>query len=1112
MAKIQVDPEMSFSEGMVIVAKTVFDDNGKISDFLVTDQYDIYGNNMDQTYRDPYLLKRITIGQRKKYFNVFCNVINTGEPYHSARMMIAKHHDGIIMSWRTNAEKDTILESRLEAALSVSSVGVVVHDISDHIVEWNRGAASILGYSKEEALGNINIGMVKGDSKKILNDHDLNMVKAGQPIIAFETKRHHKNGKLLTVSLSVMPTFNTDGIVTGYISIFYDITDEKKTKNQLRNLDAIEMITNSGVLILDNDQRVVSWNKGAENILGYTADEIIGNKQSFFSYPELYDTQDNYVDELLINGLSGGGDANIKRHKNGSQVICSFNTSPVRDDDGTLLGSVIVFNDNTEKYKAQERMKLFASVVDQSHVGVIIRNRSGIVMEYSAGASKIFGYDASEVMGSRFEFAVTEKEILLSHDIQYRTNNGEIINHLERDMVKKDGTSIICACSYSPFYNESGEIVSLVSIIQDITQSKEFERRSNEAEKMINNLFAIMDTGVALYKLTDDGNDLQLIMHNASYLSLLGMAEQNIEGMLFTEFTKGDSSHVFDLLTVAKTGVSKNMDIYSSLAKSQASISLFSPFENHVAVLFTDRSETIEAQQALERHKTDLTMLFSSLSSGLSMGHIIRDDDGNVVDLVFDLVNQAYERYDTLSSANITGKSFFDVYSEREREYYDTLVDVASNGAQRKLIRNIEPLNRYLEVNCYSPHNDSFITVVVDLTERIATENRIQKAYQDARDASEMKTTFLANMSHEIRTPLNGVIGFAELGLDEATTPKTRDYFEKIKTSGDSLLTIINGILDISKVESGKMEVESEPFDLQEVFEACEVINSNRAQDKNLVLLFKCDIPDNKLLVGDAAKLRQILLNLLSNSIKFTDWGTVKMTAIGKMLDDRKMKVLFEVKDNGIGMSEEQLDKVFDPFMQADSSTTRKYGGTGLGLPISKELVELMGGKLEVVSQIDLGSIFSFELIFETTEAIENNRKNQLAMTPVFNAEALICEDNAMNQLVICEHLMRLGINTTVVENGKLAVELIQKRMLDNNDFAVIFMDIHMPVMDGIEATTLLRENGCKTPIIALTANVMNSDIEHYLESGMNDYLGKPFTKQHLIDCLMRHITPISYE
>jgi len=381
------------------------------------------------------------------------------------------------------------------------------------------------------------------------------------------------------------------------------------------------------------------------------------------------------------------------------------------------------------------------------------------------------------------------------------------------------------------------------------------------------------------------------------------------------------------------------------------------------------------------------------------------------------------------------------------------------------------------------------------------------------RQANRAKSKFLANMSHEIRTPMNSIIGFSELALDNETSPATKEYLEIIKNSAKSLLQIVNDILDLSKIESDTMELESIPFDLQELIAVCENVILPKAIEKNIELRLNVNsLTDNKnkKLRGDPTRLRQVLVNLLSNAVKFTEAGTIDLSVNAVSAAETGVTLRFEVKDTGIGIISDQLTMIFDPFIQPDASTTRCYGGTGLGLSVTRDIIQLMGGELRVESTPGVGSAFSFTLEFEIIDAFDNSRYNEIEK-PHFDGLVLICEDNPMNQKVICEHLARVGLKTVIAENGSIGVELVQNRIRENQKpFDLIFMDMYMPVMDGIKAASVISAMGTGTPIVALTANIMKSDLEKYQQNGICDYCGKPFTKQELWKTLLKYFTPVN--
>ena len=396
--------------------------------------------------------------------------------------------------------------------------------------------------------------------------------------------------------------------------------------------------------------------------------------------------------------------------------------------------------------------------------------------------------------------------------------------------------------------------------------------------------------------------------------------------------------------------------------------------------------------------------------------------------------------------------------------------------------------------------SSSLIVIFIDISQRNYFEQELIKAKEIAEKSVQVKEHFLANVSHEIRTPMNAISGLTKILLKSNPTEKQKEYLDAIKTSSDILLVIINDILDLSKAEAGKMVFEKTDFKIFSLISSITDLLHSKAQEKNLKLVNHFDekIPD--VLIGDAVRLNQIILNLVSNAIKFTEKGEITLITKIADKDEETVTLQFTVKDTGIGIPQEKLPTIFESFTQASTEITRKYGGTGLGLNIVKELVELQDGAISVESKENEGSSFSFILRFPISLNQKSTVKNQEVdkiKTRLEEVNILLVEDNIINQLVAQSVLLDFGCNLDIADNGKVALEKVGEKRYD-----VILMDIQMPEMSGYEVTRYIRLNYpepiCNTPIMAMTANASKDDADKCLSAGMNDYISKPFDERNL--------------
>ena len=487
-------------------------------------------------------------------------------------------------------------------------------------------------------------------------------------------------------------------------------------------------------------------------------------------------------------------------------------------------------------------------------------------------------------------------------------------------------------------------------------------------------------------------------------------------------------------------------------------------------------------------------------------------------------INAKLQNYKEAFNNEVLFKQYYDSLYNNENEKKLTSLQMQYDFDKKQQADSIQHVNEN-KINSLKLHKQKeytglgitgFVLVVLLLffvyrnyTNQRKATTEMAIARQRAEQSEKFKEQFLANMSHEIRTPMNAVMGMTNLVMDSSLSEKQRFYLEGIRKSGETLLHIINDILDLSKIEAGKMEMETIDFSVSEVLEQVKQTLQHKAEEKGLQLIVEKDGSAPDVLMGDPVRLNQILMNLTGNAIKFTEKGSVTVSVSGRQSTGGSQKSLsFSIIDTGIGIPEDKLRTVFESFQQSRSSDTRRFGGTGLGLTISKQLVELMDGKISVESKEGSGTTFSFEINFPagSPERLKEQKSaEQIDGSILDGMKILLADDNEYNRIVTHDTLTsKASVDITEATNGQEAIELLSLK-----DFDVVLMDVQMPLMDGYEATSQIRNlksevRNHNIPVIALTASVIRSDLDKCREAGMNDYVPKPFKVSQLISVIAK--------
>lgn len=524
-----------------------------------------------------------------------------------------------------------------------------------------------------------------------------------------------------------------------------------------------------------------------------------------------------------------------------------------------------------------------------------------------------------------------------------------------------------------------------------------------------------------------------------------------------------------------------------------------------------DAQSKIEMEQKIGIQESYFKSLFENSPEAIA----VLDNEFRIVNVNDSFINIFQYTLEEINYKNISKV----IYEEKLNDEYTNLKDCIKNGEfVRMEIQQKRKDGKLLDISFLgfpilsNGKQVGVYCIYTDITKNKIYEKELKNAKYKAEEASKFKTKFIANIAHEIRTPVNGIVGIIDLLQQNQLSNENKKCFHMLRYSAERLSIIINDVMDMTKIEAGKLYLKEERFHIKKLLNDVEKYFSIQAGKKKLGFKLNLDSSLPNILSGDSDKLIQVLFNLLSNAIKFTDQGSIHVDVTVDKSYDEEVKVKFSVQDTGIGIPKEQIGHIFDDFFQLDSADIRKCGGAGLGLTISKNLVQLMGGKLEAKSEYGKGSTFYFKVKFKILKNQKKDIKNVISKkTDEFfevNPPLKICviEDESINHYIIKSFLEKKKCIVTIANNGREALQLLDKQTFD-----VILMDIYMPEVDGFELAKLIRQieklQGRYTPIIAVTASIMNEDIDIYYNLGIDDYIAKPFKKEQLYSAISRVVS-----
>ncbi len=738
----------------------------------------------------------------------------------------------------------------------------------------------------------------------------------------------------------------------------------------------------------------------------------------------------------------------------------------------------------------QEAEQQKSMILNNVSEGVIYMDKNQRVLWANPGAAKLTSPSLHEMTGEQcFKILYGRNRPCDDCPVREAISTGKPV---QREHLQPNGDYFYI--SAAPVKDDNGDVIAAVETFYDITEKKKFEQEKEHDRLFLEMLMQGLPLGVVVV----DPKDHTIFAVNPAVCEMIGLAEDKIVGNVCHKFicpSEEGNCPITDLneeVDLSERKLIKGDGTSISIMKSVRRVKL------------DDREmlvETFMDMGPLRQVKEDLVSeytMMNELLGDLKVEIMIKDAlDG----FKYIYVNSEFEKAMGMQAAEIIGKNDADIFSAKYAEKVKALDDkVVQTGAGcNEMIQRFN--NDVREERWYytleTPHTNTadevekVSIVAIDFTEIKQSADAQETAKIAAEDANRAKSEFLANMSHEIRTPMNGIMGMSELLLDSTLSEDQLRYVRVVKSSCSNLLHIINDILDISKIEAGRMAIDTVDFSLKEVLDEVMGMGKVLLAKKSVSLDYKCQSGIADEYIGDPVRVRQILTNLVGNSAKFTSEGGIKINIKSLAKGDDWQRLQFEVHDTGIGMTPEEAAQIFDKFAQAKSTNKRKYGGTGLGLTITKKLVELMDGDISVSSVKGKGSVFKFNIKLgrhktqdiELPEFTDNSIQNVL----------LLVEDNQVNQMVSVNILeKKLNCKVIVANNGLEGLNALDEHKID-----LVLMDCQMPVMDGYEATRAIRASGkpyANIPIVAVTADVMSGARDRCIEAGMNDYMAKPVT------------------
>jgi len=986
-------------------------------------------------------------------------------------------------------------------------------DINGNCDYFNRVWLEFTGMEKEDALG---AGWIKAyhpdDKEKYLEI----ITDAFNKRVRYETEQRIRrvDGEYRWGMIIGTPYYDLEDHFAGYIGATYDITERKIAEEGRRRYEILSKKARDIILFLDTDGNVLDANEAALKAYGYTLEEICSlNVRDFRA--------EGIVTKELFEKANQEGVFYETEHyrKDGSSFPIEISSQGADIGEKRVLISII--RDITERRENEK-----ALIESEEKFRNLFNNTSDAIFlhEMVEDEKKVSQFiEVNDVMCARMEYSREELLGISPMDLNSKESYEKLLElnpkenlqlgvHItfEATHVTKSGREIPTEINIHCFELKGRKV--LLSVARDITERKKAEQALSESEEKFRNIFNNVSDTILILGIKENGIIGKIIEVNDTACKVWGYSKEEFRKLNILDLVMDKKLEKIKYLgaklkesgsiTFTRKGITK----YNSIIDIEIDAHIIKlNGEKIILSVVRDITNRKRAEQLILESQQRYQALFMNMNNAFAYHRIILDENENPIDFEYLQVNSDYEKYFGKRKEELLNKNYFDVFplsSESRKSILQWVYRVAMTGKSDTIEAFIfEITGRWYSLSAYSPEKYYFAIIFTDIHDRKMAELELLRAKERAEDVNKAKSEFLANMSHEIRTPINGIVGMIDLTMLTNLTCEQRDNLTTAGSCAKSLLNIINDILDFSKMEAGKLLIDSINFDIRTLVEEIVKAHTPNANERGLELnySFSSNIP--QYLIGDPNRLQQVLNNLIGNAVKFTENGEVNISIKKSTITEENVELKFAVSDTGIGIDEEKKDRLFKTFSQVDGSITRKFGGTGLGLVISRQLVEMMGGEIWLESQKGKGSTFYFTVKFKIGEKqIELTSKQHKVTKTCHTMNILVVDDDRVNQTVIARMLIGKGHLVDVANNGIEALAFYKEK-----EYNVILMDIQMPEMDGLETTKRIRERegtGKRTPIIAMTAYALHGDKERFLNLGMDEYLPKPIHMEELYDLI----------